>query len=419
MQRTGEFHTKGRKDRVRMKIIYAFGTKFPGQKAHTIQIMQTCYALARLNCQVWLIVGKGKSNDKDILTFYGLEAHENFHICQLPILMPEKDDLIRFSWRGVFHFFCLLKILWLSYRVKPDFIILREIRLGQYLVKYKHIHKLPIIYEAHEILYLKQLDSDEAPDLSLKHSANGTRKMEEFVYNNAAGIIVITRNLKQLLQAEMGIKTPIEVIPDGTNLNDSLNAIREKQLIDNTNHKLIMYLGHLYHWKGVDVLIKAMKYIKGALLIIVGGVPGSKDLLRLKNLAEQERTSPKVIFNEFVPPHQAKGILAQADILALPASPDIRSKIFTSPLKLFEYMAASKPIVACAVPSVMEILEDGKNSVLVTPEDPKAIAQGIERVIEDPALARRIARQAYLDVQKYSWEKRAEKILHMARKCIK
>lgn len=402
-----------------MKIIYVFETTFPRQKAHTIQIMQTCHALAELGCQVWLIIGKGKSSNQDILAFYGVNAHKNLHICQLPILKAKEGGLIRFSWRGLFHFFCLLKIMWLKYNQKPNIVFLREIRLGQYLTKYRKMHKLPIIYEAHEFLYLKQLLSNEKADPAKKHAIDNTRKMEEFVYNNADRLVVITQNLKQLLQEKLDIRTPVEIIPDGTKLTNPIKTNNPRPLKRNDADKLIIYLGAITRWRGVDTLIEAMKYIKGASLLIVGGIPGSKDLTHLKNFTIQEEVTQKVAFKEFVPPYQVQDILAQADVLIIPSTSDIRIKVFASPLKLFDYMAAAKPIVACAVPSLMEILKDGENAVLVALEDPQDMARGIEKVIKDPKLAGEIARQAYIDVQNYSWEKRAEKIITLAEDCIK
>jgi glycosyltransferase involved in cell wall biosynthesis len=84
---------------------------------------------------------------------------------------------------------------------------------------------------------------------------------------------------------------------------------------------------------------------------------------------------------------------------------------YTSPLKLFEYMAAGVPVVASDLPALREVLRDGENAVLVAPDDPGALAQGIRRVLEDKPLADRLAAQARRDAQAHTWTARAQAIL--------
>ncbi len=94
----------------------------------------------------------------------------------------------------------------------------------------------------------------------------------------------------------------------------------------------------------------------------------------------------------------------------IPITDTIGGRLFTSPMKLFEYMAAKIPIVASDFPSMREILENGKTAVLVESSNPKALAEGIEKILTDREFARRISEQAYEKVKNFSWEKRAEKI---------
>ena len=84
---------------------------------------------------------------------------------------------------------------------------------------------------------------------------------------------------------------------------------------------------------------------------------------------------------------------------------------FTSPLKLFEYMAAGKPIVATGVPSVLEILRPGENSVVTPPDDEEKFIRALGCVLGDPGLCARISERARSDVAGYTWEKRVEKII--------
>jgi len=83
---------------------------------------------------------------------------------------------------------------------------------------------------------------------------------------------------------------------------------------------------------------------------------------------------------------------------------------FTSPLKLFEYMAAGRAIVASDLPAIREVLQHEKNALLVPPGDSEMLARSIQRLAEDRNLAMRLARQALVDVTDYTWERRASRL---------
>jgi glycosyltransferase involved in cell wall biosynthesis len=104
-------------------------------------------------------------------------------------------------------------------------------------------------------------------------------------------------------------------------------------------------------------------------------------------------------------------VLADAAVALLPLPDEPVARYFTSPLKLFDYMAAGVPIVASDLPSLREVLRDGENALLVPPEDPAAVAKAIDRILGDPALARRLAARAREDASAYTWDERAAQLL--------
>jgi glycosyltransferase involved in cell wall biosynthesis len=94
--------------------------------------------------------------------------------------------------------------------------------------------------------------------------------------------------------------------------------------------------------------------------------------------------------------------------------PNTNSRVsarYTSPLKLFEYMAAGKPIVASDLPALAEVLRHGENALLAEAGNPDALAAAIRRVLEDRALAERIARTAFDEAPNYSWQRRADRLV--------
>ncbi len=95
----------------------------------------------------------------------------------------------------------------------------------------------------------------------------------------------------------------------------------------------------------------------------------------------------------------------------MPYSARVHTAGWMSPLKLFDYMAAGRPIIASDLPVFRTILEHGRNAWLVEPDSGEALATGIQQVLHDPELAARLTEQAAQDIRQYTWEKRARTIL--------
>ena len=103
--------------------------------------------------------------------------------------------------------------------------------------------------------------------------------------------------------------------------------------------------------------------------------------------------------------------LKAADCLILTGTQNYEtSKSYTSPMKMFEYMASNRPIVASELPSFKEILNEN-NCIFVEPDNLESMAIGIQKALNDSVLSESISNQAYQDVQKYSWNDRAKAIL--------
>jgi glycosyltransferase involved in cell wall biosynthesis len=173
---------------------------------------------------------------------------------------------------------------------------------------------------------------------------------------------------------------------------------------------VVAYAGHLYAWKGVDLLLEAIARIPDARGLIIGGHPQEPDLARTRSMAEQLGIAERVTFTGLVEPSRVPELLMQADVLVLPNPASAISTRYTSPLKLFEYMAAGRPIVASDLPSIREIVRDNLNALLVPPGDVTAMAHAIERLLADPSLADRLAHAALQEVPQYSWQRRAEQL---------
>jgi glycosyltransferase involved in cell wall biosynthesis len=130
----------------------------------------------------------------------------------------------------------------------------------------------------------------------------------------------------------------------------------------------------------------------------------------VKAFATELDCASRITFTGLIPPPQVAARLREADVLVLPNPRSAISNAHTSPLKLFEYMASGRPIVASDLASIQEVLRDGENAVLVEPGNPQALVAGIRKIKDDPDLAQRVAAQAAQDVREFTWARRAERL---------
>jgi glycosyltransferase involved in cell wall biosynthesis len=377
-----------------MKILYLADIRFPMERANGIQTIETAHALARLRVDVDLVVRRtDERSDEACLAFFGLDPHPRLRLRRISTPF------------GKWSYLASALSLLLRTRSKWDFLFTRDLVLADVALR---LSGLPVVYEAHTVAAVfaeehARLYAAEATASPAKLARLDER--ERRVCSRAAGIVAITGGLLQALQDRHGRVARPAVVPDGTRLPAAPARLE-------TPHApaRVTYIGQLYPWKGVDVLVEAMRNVRDAELVIVGGLPPERDLDRLKNLASRLSVGDRVRFRGFVPPPELEAERARADVFAIPLLDSTTARLFTSPLKLFEAMASGRPIVASDLASIREILRHEENALLVPPGDPRALAQGIERLLMDPALSARLAARAFEDVKAYSWDRRAQAI---------
>jgi glycosyltransferase involved in cell wall biosynthesis len=113
-----------------------------------------------------------------------------------------------------------------------------------------------------------------------------------------------------------------------------------------------------------------------------------------------------------VVPERVPLYLSAFDVCAMPFPWTTHFAYYASPIKLFEYMASRRALVASDLPSIAEVVADGESALLVAPSDVDALAAAIRQLKDDPALRDRLAENAYaLVMETYTWEARATAIL--------
>jgi glycosyltransferase involved in cell wall biosynthesis len=141
--------------------------------------------------------------------------------------------------------------------------------------------------------------------------------------------------------------------------------------------------------------------------VVAGGVDADVERLRA---AAAGLTNVRI--DGFQPPSRVPLYLAAADVGAVPnrSAPAISAR-YTSPLKVFEAFAAGLPLVASDLPSMRELLEHERDALLVAPDDPQALADGIERLLADDGLRAAMSRRLRGRAEACTWDARARRIL--------
>ncbi len=176
----------------------------------------------------------------------------------------------------------------------------------------------------------------------------------------------------------------------------------------NRGKQIAVYTGHLFGWKGVDTLAKAAEILgNDCLVIFVGGT--EKDVIAFKKKYGQV---PNILIvghklHKEIPIWQKA-----ADVLILPnTAKEAISTFYTSPMKLYEYMASRRPIVASDIPSVREIVDE-TCAVLVKPDEPEVLAIAIRSVLERSDLSNtKLIDMAMSRAHLRTWDRRADNII--------
>ncbi|MDO8618068.1 MAG: glycosyltransferase family 4 protein [Candidatus Uhrbacteria bacterium] len=207
--------------------------------------------------------------------------------------------------------------------------------------------------------------------------------------------IVSTNELK--LEMLKGIRSPLPpsiVLPNAVTFEPVVYHRIERgearaRLGIPADEMSIVYAGQMFDWKGVDTLIKSAEYLSANIVIHLVGGSGS-DLERCKQLAGQlPKDSARVIFHGQRPKEEIPFWLRAATLVVIPNSGRFEVSVRdTSPLKLFEALAAEAAIVASDLPSIREaaamVGAIGINYFF--PDDPRALAEALKIAMQASAI---------------------------------
>ena len=395
-----------------MIVLYVADIRFPMERANGIQTIETCHALARDGIGVELAVRRSDSrSDAACLEFFGLHPHPNLSLRRLAIPAPGT------LW-GRLAF--AAKCLPLLENRRLDAVYTRDLVLADLALRTKWLHGLPVLYEAHTVASVFSEETARLYDVSGSPPPSPAKlsrlaRREHRVCHGATALVTITQGLLDRLVEHHGSLTEAHVVPDGARVSEAPPPPRARSSEDPFR---VYYIGQLYPWKGVDLLVESMQLVPGVELVIVGGLPPEPDLDRVRDLAQRLDLSERIRFRGFLPPPEVAEERRNADAFVIPLLDSTTARHFTSPLKLFEAMASGRPIVASDLPSLREVLRHEENALLVAAGDAKALASALKRLADEPETGARLAARAVEDVKRYSWDERGGRLGALLRRVV-
>lgn len=374
-----------------MKIVAISGSAVPSNVANSIQAMKAVHALVQLGHSVTLILPASTDgtpatprNWESLASYYGLS--KEFAVEFLP--SPS---------RRLFFLMAVRRAKSLS----PDLLYvwpLQSAVLGL-------MHGLPVILEMHDI------PSGRVGPFWYRYFRD---------FKGKKRITVITKALREALNTSYGAflrQQDVVLAPNGVELERFANLptpVEARRMLDLPEGLTVACSGHLYQGRGVELFLDLAKRFKETRFLWVGGKAEDVEKLRIE---VESRKLANITLTGFVHNARLPFYQAAADVLLMPYGRDIaissgagNSAQISSPMKMFEYLATGRPIIASDLPVFHEVLND-KNAVFCPPENISMWTGALQALLDNPAHRVDLGRQARMDAQKYSWTERAKRIL--------
>ena len=233
-------------------------------------------------------------------------------------------------------------------------------------------------------------------------------RLEAYVWRSAEKVLAVTGVLKRMVEQAGVPANRIEIVPNGIDPAEFAAAPRRAQ---HGGRVVLGFVGFVRDWHGLDGVIAAMATARDAApmdLVVVGDGPARAALERQ---AAASGLADRVRFTGLQGREEIPALVAGFDVALQPRVVD-----YASPLKIFEYMAAGRAIVAPDQENIREILSDGETALLFDPSRPEAMWQAILRLAGDADLRHRLGAAAAAEIARrdLTWSGNARRVVGWA-----
>ncbi len=249
------------------------------------------------------------------------------------------------------------------------------------------------------------------------------------VYQRSCRLITHSRGVSTILSEFHGIQDDkIVKIPHGVDTKTfhsgaNGNEVRRRHGLE--GKRIVLFFGFLRPGKGLETLLAAWNRIedvnRDAVLVIAGGIQThtkryalllgkeSSYPKKLRDLAYRLNIGMRILFTGYVPEELVPGLLAAAEVVVLPYE-----ECYSQSGPLHKALSCGRAVIATRVSGFEELLEDGRNAILVPPSDAESLAQSLNLLLSDSTLSRELGRRARaLAEECLSWSQVAQRTLQI------
>lgn len=304
----------------------------------------------------------------------------------------------------------LFKLLAAARGFKPDFIYERYALFNASGALVGRFLRIPVILEVNSPL------AQEQADLGAQKLGGLARWFERWICNQAAVVVAVSSPLRDIL-IDLGVDGGrIVVMSNGVDPQrfhgerSAGDKVRERYGL--TNKRVVGFVGWIREWHGLEDLVRGMPHWPAALedvdLLVIGDGPARADIEAAAvacGVGDRVHVTGAIAHAEIVE------YLAAIDVALQPAATS-----YASPMKIFEYLAMAKPVVAVDQENTREILTEGENALFFPVGDRPAFVDAVREMFSDQKRLDTMSRQARATIfeRGYLWTNNARKIIELA-----
>lgn len=363
-----------------MRILYLALSYIPSRRASSVQVMKMCSALARRGHEVVLVAKRGEDTGMDDHAFYCVEP--NFTV----------DKVTRPKRRGGGLVYALGMAARVATRRRwADLVYCRD-QIGTMIASQSRI---PLVWEAHGVPGTRWRRA------AIAHAVSRPQ---------ARGIVSISEALRDDLITQQIAPTDRPIVISRDACDPPTNRVLPRPP---TRRPVVGYVGHLYPGRGIDLIYALAAKLPHLTFRLVGGnesdlthwrvgQPNNVELLGFRRQAELPALYATM--DIVLMPYAKRGILSETR--------GVDTSRWTSPMKMFEYMASGAAIVSSDLPVLREVLVEGEHALYAPADDLERWQAAIERLVADDALRVRLATTAMRALEEhYTWDARAAQVM--------
>jgi glycosyltransferase involved in cell wall biosynthesis len=255
--------------------------------------------------------------------------------------------------------------------------------------------RLPLTYDAHELY-------PEISTLSEREAATWSW-LERRLAGRADHTLTVCDSIAGELERRYGVARPTVLL--NCPFGGATNGASERAA---RGEPIVLYQGGFAPHRGLSTLVRSAHELERGAIVLMGWGRLEDEL---RALIAEENLVGRVTIVPPVPPGEVIAHAAKATVGVIPYEPVGLNNTYTTPNKLFDYMAAGLPVAASRLPELIRFVEQGEMGLTFTPGDPTSLAGALNEILANPERYERMRERAREAARRYTWERESRKLL--------